>query len=52
MVTREAIEKRMAELENERNHLINKLQAITGALQDCAYWLEQLEQPEEPESEE
>lgn len=44
MIDREAIEKRIAELETERDNAIAKFQALTGALQDCHYWLGQVEQ--------
>jgi hypothetical protein len=43
-ITRETIEKRMESLEAERTQLIAKIQAITGALQDCAFWLAQVEE--------
>lgn len=45
-ITRETIEKRMESLESERTQLIAKIQAITGALQDCAFWLAQMQETE------
>jgi len=46
MITREMIEARKQQLEAERDELIAKLHAYTGALQDCEYWLEQIEKEE------
>lgn len=49
MIDKKLIEKRISELESERANVIAKLQAITGALQDCEYWLHQLKESEKEE---
>jgi len=38
------IDDRKRQLERERDELIAKLHAYTGALQDCEYWLSQLDE--------
>jgi Tfp pilus assembly protein PilN len=43
MITREMIEARIQKLTAERDELLAKLQAYTGALQDNEYWLEQID---------
>lgn len=37
------IQERIKTLETERDQLRNNLVAYEGAIQDCNYWLEQLE---------
>ena len=44
-MTREQIEKRLAELEAQREQALANANALSGAIQDCRYWLEQLPQP-------
>jgi len=46
MIDRAALTERMAALESDRNQAIANIQAITGAIQDCAYWLAQLDNEE------
>lgn len=41
-ITKEAIEKRRAQLQAEYEQAIRTTEAIGGAIQDCNYWLEQL----------
>lgn len=43
MIDRVALTERMASLEAQRTQTIANLQAITGAIEDCAYWLAQLD---------
>jgi hypothetical protein len=56
-ITREAVEKRLASLEEVRRQTLANLNALNGAVEDCKYWLEQLDKPaakpgqaEEPKS--
>ena len=42
MLTKDAIEKRLAMLEKDYESTIANANAISGAIQDCKYWLEQL----------
>lgn len=37
----ESITKRKAELVAQREQLVGNVNALTGAIQDCDYWLEQ-----------
>jgi len=48
VISKEAIEARIAELVKHEQALRADLNAVVGALQDCAYWKAQLEQPEPP----
>lgn len=41
MITREAIERRLAELRDELDKAVARVNALGGAIQDCEYWLEQ-----------
>jgi hypothetical protein len=52
MITREMIDARRVQLESERDELIAKLHAYTGALQDCEYWLAQFTKDEETQKDE
>lgn len=45
-MTVEDIEKRIAELEEQRRNRIADIHAIEGAVQDCQYWLEQIKKKE------
>ena len=47
MITREMIEKRREQLIAERDQLIVNLQAYSGAIQDCEYWLNQFAEVKE-----
>ena len=42
-ITSELVKARIAQLEKEAGQLRNNLNACLGALQDCGYWLAQLE---------
>jgi hypothetical protein len=46
MIDRQALNTRIEQLEADRTQTIAKLQALTGALQDCEYWLSQIESEE------
>lgn len=43
MITKEQIQARAAQLQRQAERLQNDLNATLGALQDCNYWLEQLD---------
>jgi len=51
MIDREAIEKRLAELRQSLDRIQANGNAIGGAIQDCEFWLSQLEQEEKPKLE-
>ena len=44
-MTREIIEARLAQLIAERDNLIANINLCLGAIQDCQYWLSQLDAP-------
>ena len=44
MINREQIEARLAQLRSDKVELVANVHAINGALQDCEYWLTQLEE--------
>jgi len=46
-MTKEKIQERLKTLENEREQMKTTLIAYEGAIQDCKYWLEQLEEKSE-----
>ena len=48
----ETLQERVAQLDNERNTLIANINAIRGALQQCDYFLRQLSESVEEETEE
>jgi hypothetical protein len=43
-MTKEAVEKRLAELKEKQSRLLADLQAHEGAIQDCYFWLQVLAQ--------
>jgi hypothetical protein len=43
MITKELIEERKAKLQADMHKVMQASYEISGALQDCDYWLEQLE---------
>jgi prefoldin subunit 5 len=45
MITREAIEARLQQLQQEATEIRANLNAYEGAIQDCQYWLAQLDPP-------
>jgi hypothetical protein len=47
MINKEAIDSRVAELVKREQELRSELSAVIGAIQDCGYWLAQLEVPVE-----
>lgn len=49
MITCEMLEKRIELLMTERDHLQAQVHAFTGAIQDCEYWLKQLEEEKKDE---
>ena len=52
IVTKEAIELRLADLQAQFDKLQVQAHAIGGAMQDCKYWLGVLEQAPEPATDE
>jgi hypothetical protein len=48
-MTREEIEKRMSELVAAKEKLVADLNAVSGAIQDCEYWLAKLAEKEQAE---
>lgn len=50
-MTKEQIEDRVKTLTAEKEQLTANLLAYDGALQDCGYWLEQLNKADEPTQE-
>lgn len=51
-ITKEAVEKRRAELQANYQQAIANAQAIGGAIQDCEYWLALLEKEADKPAEE
>lgn len=47
-ITEEQYKQRIASLQAERELYLGKANACTGAIQDCEFWLAQLEQPAAP----
>lgn len=45
-MTKEQVEARLAELEKELEQLYANANAISGAIQDCKYWLAQFDAEE------
>ena len=45
-MTKEAIQRRKAELITNREQVMGQANALTGAIQDCDYWLAQLAKAE------
>jgi hypothetical protein len=45
VVSKEAINSRVAELVKKEQELRSELNAVIGAIQDCGYWLAQLDKP-------
>jgi hypothetical protein len=46
MITKEAILQRIKRLEADREKLLSSLNATEGALQDCQYWLSEIDKTE------
>lgn len=44
MITEEAILQRKARLEKDKDTILANFNAVLGAIQDCNYWLEQLQE--------
>jgi hypothetical protein len=42
-ITREALEEHKAQLESERLQHLNMAHAVDGAIQDCEFWLAELD---------
>uniref|UniRef100_A0A6M3IEM1 Uncharacterized protein n=1 Tax=viral metagenome TaxID=1070528 RepID=A0A6M3IEM1_9ZZZZ len=47
MITREAIEARLADLRAQREQLVGNLNAFNGAIQDCEFWLAEVDKAEQ-----
>jgi hypothetical protein len=45
-ITKDAINSRVAELVKKEQELRSELNAVIGAIQDCGYWLAQLDKPD------
>jgi hypothetical protein len=45
-ITKDGIEERMAQLARQKEAAFADLNAIDGAMQDCQYWLSQIEKEE------
>ena len=43
MITKEALEERLEQLQREREQLVANIHAYGGAIQECEYWLRQLD---------
>lgn len=52
MITAEAINERMAKLQDEHDKALANVNAFEGAILDCQYWLEQLNMVEPEPAEE
>ncbi len=48
-ITKEKLEKHMADLERERQKLLNTIFMYDGAVEECRGWLDELEKVEIPE---
>jgi hypothetical protein len=46
VITKDAINSRVAELVKKEQELRSELNAVIGAIQDCGYWLAQLDKPD------
>ena len=49
VITKEMLQARAAELQKEAERLRAELNATIGAVQDCGFWLAQLEKAETPQ---
>lgn len=47
MITKEQIQKRLAELKEGEAQLYSQLNSCMGNIQDCLHWLAQIEQAEQ-----
>ena len=47
MITKDSINSRAAELVKREQELRSELSAVIGAIQDCGYWLAQVDKPYE-----
>ena len=45
-ITVEKLQKRLKELEGAREQILANLNAVNGAIEDCKYWLGELEEKE------
>jgi len=46
-ITIEKLQKRLKELEGAREQILANLNAVNGAIEDCKYWMTELEDKEE-----
>ncbi len=44
VITKEALQDHLVELQQQREQAIATVNAISGAIQECEYWLEQLKE--------
>lgn len=47
VVTKEALESRIRDLQTQKDQAIANANALTGAIQDCQFWLDQIRASEE-----
>jgi hypothetical protein len=47
VITKDSINSRAAELGKREQELRSELSAVIGAIQDCGYWLAQVDKPDE-----
>lgn len=51
MITRDDVERRLQDLRQQQQRAETTLLAVSGAIQDCEYWLGQIAQREAAEAE-
>jgi peptidoglycan hydrolase CwlO-like protein len=42
VLTKEAVQQRLTELKKQKEQVLADVNALSGAIQDCEYWLEEL----------
>ena len=52
VITREALQDRLSELQRLRERALANVNAISGAIQECEYWLEKLKEDKKKEKKE
>jgi hypothetical protein len=50
MIKKEALEKRLSELRQQEATALANLHAVGGAIQDCMYWIKQLEEGDDTDT--
>ena len=49
VITKEALQDHLVELQQQREQAIATVNAISGAIQECEYWLEKLKEEKQEE---